>query len=30
MIKFRSQPGSPSGYRDCVPDLSLLGVTESG
>jgi len=30
MIKFWRRSGSPSGYRDCVPDLSLLGDTESG
>jgi len=28
MIKFRWWSGSPSGYRDCFPDLSLLGDTE--
>jgi len=30
MIKFPWRSGSPSGYRDCFPDLSLLGDTESG
>jgi len=30
MSKFWWQSGSPSGYRDCFPDLSLLGDTESG
>jgi len=30
MIKFWWQSGSPSGYRDCFPDSSLLGDTESG
>jgi len=31
-IKFRWRSGSPSvcGYRDCFPDSSLLGDTESG
>jgi len=29
-IKFWWRSGSPSGYRDCFPDLSLLGDTESG
>jgi len=29
MIKFRWRAGSPSGYRDCFPDSSLLGDTES-
>jgi len=28
MVKFWWRCGSPSGYRDCFPDLSLLG--ESG
>ena len=30
MIKFQWRSGSPSGYRDCFPDSSLLGDTESG
>jgi len=30
MIKFWCRSGSPSGYRDCFPDSSLLGDTESG
>jgi len=30
MIKFWWRSGSPSGYRDCFPDSSLLGDTESG
>jgi len=30
MIKFWWPPGSSSGYRDCFPDSSLLGDTESG
>jgi len=30
MIKFRWRSGSPSGYKDCFPDSSLLGDTESG
>jgi len=30
IIKFRWQIGSPSGYRDCFRDSSLLGDTESG
>jgi len=29
MIKFWWRSGSPSGYRDCFPELSLLGDTES-
>jgi len=29
-IKFCWRSGSPSGYRDCFPDSSLLGDTESG
>jgi len=29
-IKFWWRSGSPSGYRDCFPDSSLLGDTESG
>jgi len=29
MIKFWWQSGSPSGYRDCFLDLSLLGDMES-
>jgi len=28
MIKFPWQSESPSGYRDCFPDSSLLGDTE--
>jgi len=30
MFKFWWRSGSLSGYRDCFPDLSLLGDTESG
>jgi len=30
MFKFWWRSGSPSGYRDCFPDLSLLGDKESG
>jgi len=30
MIKVWWQSGSPSGCRDCFPDLTLLGDTESG
>jgi len=30
IIKFWWQSGSPYGYRDCFPDLLLLGNTESG
>jgi len=30
MIAFCWQSGSPPGYRDCCPDSSLLGNTESG
>jgi len=30
MIKFWLRFGSPSGYRDCCQDSSLLGDTESG
>ena len=30
LIKFWWRSRSPSGYRDCFPDLSLLGDTESG
>jgi len=30
MVKFWWQSGSTSGYRDCFPDSSLLGDTESG
>jgi len=30
MIKFWWRCGSPSGYRDCFPDSSPLGDTESG
>ena len=30
LIKFCWRSGSPSGYRDCFPDSSLLGDTESG
>jgi len=30
MIKFWWRSGSPSGYRDCFPDSSLVGETESG
>jgi len=30
MNKFRWRSGSPSEYRDCFPDSSLLGDTESG
>jgi len=30
MRKFWWRSGSPSGYRDCFPDSSLLGDTESG
>jgi len=30
MIKFWWRSGSQSGYRDCFPDSSLLGDTESG
>jgi len=30
MIKFWWRPGSPSRYRDCFPDSSLSGDTESG
>jgi len=30
MVKFWWWSGSPSGYRDCFPDSSLLGETESG
>ena len=30
LVKFRWRSGSPSGYRDCFPDSSLLGDTESG
>jgi len=30
MIKIRRRSGSPSGYRDCFPDSSRLGDTESG
>jgi len=30
MIKFWWRYESPSGYRDCFPDSSLLGDTESG
>ena len=29
MFKCRWRSGSPSGYRDCFPDLSLLRDTES-
>jgi len=29
-IKFWWRSRSPSGYRDCFPDSSLLGDTESG
>ena len=29
-IKFWWRSGSPSRYRDCLPDSSLLGDTESG
>ena len=30
MVRFWWRIGSPSGYRDCFPDSSLLGDTESG
>jgi len=30
MTKFWWRSGSPSGYRDCFPDSSLVGDTESG
>ena len=30
MVKFWRQSRSPSGYRDCFLDLSLLGDMESG
>jgi len=30
MIKFWWRSGSPSGYRDCFLDSSLLGDPESG
>ena len=30
ITKFWQRFGSPSGYRDCFSDLSLLGDTESG
>jgi len=30
MIKFWWRSRSPSGYRACFPDSSLLGDTESG
>jgi len=30
IVKFWRQSGSLSGYRDCFPDSSLLGDTESG
>jgi len=30
MIKFWWRSGSPSGCRDCFPDSSLFGGTESG
>jgi len=30
MIKFRWLFGSPSGYKNCFPDSSLSGDTESG
>ena len=30
MFKFWWRSGSPSGYKDCFPDSSLLGYTESG
>jgi len=30
MVKFQWQSGSPSGYRDFLPDSSRLGDTESG
>jgi len=30
VVKFWWKSGSPSGYGDCFPDLSLLGDTESG
>ena len=30
VIKFWWRSGSPSRYRDCFPDSSLLGDTESG
>ena len=30
MMKFQWRSRSPSGYRDCFPDSSLLGDTESG
>jgi len=30
MVKFRWQSKSPSGHRDCFPDSSLMGDTESG
>jgi len=30
MIKFWWRSRSPSGYRDCFPDSSILGDTESG
>jgi len=30
MIKFRWRYGSPSEYRDCFPDWSLLGDAEGG
>jgi len=30
MIEFWWRSASPSGYRDCLPDSSLLGNTESG
>jgi len=30
VIKFWWRSGSPSGYRDCFPDSSLLGDTETG
>jgi len=30
LIKFSWLFGSPSGYRDCFPDASLLGDMEDG
>jgi len=30
LIKFWWRSGLPCGYRDCFPDVSLLGDTESG
>ena len=30
LVKFWWRSGLPSGYRDCFPDSSLLGDTESG